>query len=66
MRVDTDIALSKPGKGTSKTLQLRIFWKLGVIEAVTFGEVLVSFGNACSQLSKVPLQSFSSTPVRFR
>jgi hypothetical protein len=42
---------------TSKTLQLRIFWKLGVTEDVTFGEVLGSSGNACSQPSKVPLQS---------
>jgi hypothetical protein len=47
-------------------LQLRIFVKLAVTENVIFGEVLVSPGNACSQLSKVPLQSFSSTLSAFR
>src|SRR4030043_1430884 len=60
------IPLRKTGKGTSKTLQLRIFWKLEVTEDVTFGEVLGSSGNACSHLSRVPPQSFSSTPARFR
>jgi len=58
-----DIALSKPGKGTSKTLQLRIFWKLGATERVTFGEVLSSSENACSQFSKVTLQSFGKIPA---
>jgi hypothetical protein len=61
-----DIALSKTGKGTSKILQLRIYWKLGVTERVTFGEVLSSSENACSQLSRVPLQSFFSPPAHFR
>ena len=64
--VDPDIALPNPDKSTSKTLQLRIFRRLGVIEDVTFGEVLVSTGKACSQLPKVPLQRFFNTPARFR
>jgi hypothetical protein len=58
-----DIASRKTDKGTSKTLQLRIFWNLGIAEDVTFGEVLGLFGNACSQLSKVPLQSFGKMPT---
>jgi hypothetical protein len=33
---------------------------------VAFGEALGSSGNAYSQFSKVPLQSFSTTPARFR
>jgi hypothetical protein len=60
------IALSNPGKGTSKTLQLRIFWKLEATEHVSFGEVLSLSKNNCSQLLEVPLQSFVSTPARFR
>jgi hypothetical protein len=36
------------------------------MEDATFGEVLFSPGNACSQLSKVPLQTFSSTLSAFR
>jgi len=63
--LNPDVALPNPGKSTSKTLQLRIFRRLGVIEDVTFGEVLVSPGKACSQVPKVPLQRFSSTPARF-
>jgi hypothetical protein len=51
--------LPNPGKNTSKTLQLRIFRRLGVIEDVTFGEVLVSPGKVCSQVTKMPLQRFS-------
>jgi hypothetical protein len=55
------MAFPKPGKGTSKTLQLRFFRKLGVMKNVPFGGVPVSLGNTCSQLLKVPLQGFSST-----
>jgi hypothetical protein len=55
---DPNIALPKAGSGISKTLQLRIFRKLGVIEDFTLGEVLVSSGNGCSQLPNVPLQRF--------
>lgn len=60
-----DVGLPKAGKGTSKTLQLRIFRKLEVTEDLTFSEVLVASGYACSPLPKVPLQLFSSTPARF-
>ena len=80
VEMNPDIALPKPGKGTSKTLQLRIFRKLGVTEDVTLGEVPVSSGNpakrgtASSQrcrpafaeaATRRQVQSFSSTPARF-
>jgi hypothetical protein len=65
LRFNPAIALRKTGEGTSKTLQLRIFWRLEVTEDVTFGEALGSSGNAYSKLSKVPLQGFSTTPARF-
>jgi hypothetical protein len=58
-----DIALSKPDEGTSKTLQLRIFRKLGVTKDFTLGEVLVSYGKACSpQLPKGAAATFSQYP----
>jgi hypothetical protein len=56
--MNPDAALRKPGKGTSKTLQLRIFWKLGVTEDFTLGEVPVSLGNACSQLQQGAAATF--------
>jgi hypothetical protein len=60
----SDMALPKPGKGTSGTLQLRFFRKLVVMKNVPFDGVPVSLGNACSQLLKVPLQGFSNTPAQ--
>jgi hypothetical protein len=47
-------------------LQLRIFQKGRVTEDFTLGEVPVLPKNARSQLPKVPLQGFYSTPTRFR
>jgi hypothetical protein len=61
--INPDVALPNPGKSTSKTLQLRIFRRLGVIEDVTFGEVLDSPGKACSPVPKVPLQRFGKIPA---
>ena len=81
-RVLPDVAISNPGRGTSKLLQLRIFRKSRVTEGLTLCEVPVLPGNACSRLPKVPLQGFGdkspgdevvfytfsrhSTPARFR
>ena len=81
-RVLPDVAISNPGRGTSKPLQLRIFRKSRVTEGLTLCEVPVLPGNACSRLPKVPLQGFGdkspgdevvfytfsrhSTPARFR
>jgi len=62
-KVIPDVALPKPGKATSKTLQLRIIRELGVTEEFTLGEVLISYGNGCSQLLKVPLQCFGKIPA---
>jgi hypothetical protein len=59
------VALLKADKGTSKTLQLRIVRKLTVTKKLHLDKVLVSSGKTCSQLPKVPLQGFFSTPVRF-
>jgi hypothetical protein len=42
------------------------FLEIRGYRGVAFGEVLGSSGNAYSQFSKVPLQSFSTTPARFR
>src|SRR4030043_86779 len=61
-----DVAISNPGRGTFKPLQLRIFRKVRVTEDITLGEVPVLPKNACSQLPKGPLQGFFSTPARFR
>ncbi len=49
-------------KGTSETLQLRVFGKLGGTDDLTLGEAQVSLRKAYSQRQGVPLQSFSSTP----
>src|SRR4030042_2753199 len=65
-RVLPDVAISNPGRGTSKPLQLRIFRKSRVTEDLTLCELPVLPGNACSRLPKVPLQGFYSTPTRFR
>ena len=40
--------------------------KLGLLDDLTLGAFPVLPKNACSQLPKVPLQGFSSTPARFR
>jgi hypothetical protein len=43
-----DVAISNPGRDTSKPLQLRIFRKRRVTEDVTLHEVPVLPGDACS------------------
>ncbi|MDP3015964.1 MAG: alanine racemase, partial [Deltaproteobacteria bacterium] len=53
-RVYPDAAISNPGKGASKPLQLRIFRKDRVTQGFTLGEAPVLPKNACSQLPKVP------------
>jgi hypothetical protein len=45
-QVNPNVAISNPGGGTSKPLQLRIVRKLRVIEDFTLSEVPVLLGNA--------------------
>ena len=60
-RVHPNIAISNPGRGIFKPLQLRIIRKPGVTEEFTY--LLVLPGNACSRLIKVPLQGFGKIPA---
>ena len=47
-KIDLNVALPAPGKGTSEALQLRIFQIEWVTDDCTLGELQLSSGHACS------------------